>query len=652
MDGIAFLALSLSSPQMAERSGKGLVDKVLVIGRPFRGDVARMGRLAAAVVLVSAGVVACAPPGPASPVYCAGLKATMVVTAKSPLIVYGTAGNDVIAVTAGVHQVLGGAGNDTICADSVGSSLLGGDGNDLLIGGAGSDRLDGGNGNDLLIGAGGPDVLIGGPGTDTVSYADHTAAVTASPDGKADNGSAGEHDLIDPSVENLTGGSGNDTLTGSAAANVLSGGPGADRLLGGAGNDVLVGGPGNDDLTGMAGKDTKQGGAGANDCDTDPTDAAAAGCTYDPHTPTIQSIEVTTPQLNFRAGDRMVEYQVHASDVGSDIWTVDVGLCGPDGKADGTTETPAIFGSGTYSNGTWLGNQTLPDDAPTGTWSICSVQLLALDANYISYATNPAAGSNVRPMPTGNTWTVANDGTDHTAPVISDITITPSVDVTNQDATVTCDFSVLEVGSGLHEVDIDLRHLGSGSTPTQEHTVLASSDWQAGNPQLITPNAQGADGSGRYQATIVLPVGSAPGWWYANVRAVDLAGNQTVPYVTTNVIDTKPITDIPRLVDGEVSPGSTPGPKTVRLHLTSTRDEVTTVSPEITHPSGATGGFDLELVSGTATDGVWQGTFDVPADEIGNWSLSGVGVFDRLGVVREIPAADLATVSGRTWTTP
>ncbi len=129
-----------------------MVDTVLVIGTPFQGDVARMVRLAAALVLVSAGVVACAPPGPTSPVYCAGLKATMVVTAQSPLIVYGTAGNDVIAVTAGVHQVLGGAGNDTICADSVGSTLLGGDGNDLLIGGAGADRLDGGNGNDLLIG--------------------------------------------------------------------------------------------------------------------------------------------------------------------------------------------------------------------------------------------------------------------------------------------------------------------------------------------------------------------------------------------------------------------------------------------------------------------------------------------------------------------
>ncbi len=495
-------------------------------------------------------------------------------------------------------------------------------------------------------------MLIGGPGTDTVSYADHTAAVTASPDGKADNGSAGEHDLIDPSVENLTGGSGNDTLTGSAAANVLSGGPGADRLLGGAGNDVLIGGAGNDDLTGMTGKDTKEGGAGANACDTDPTDSAATACTYDPHTPTIQSIDITTPQLNFRAGDRMVEYQIHASDAGSAIWTVDVGLCGPDGKAGGTTQTPAIFGSGTYTNGTWLGNQTLPDDAPTGTWSICSVQLLAVDANYISYATNPAAGSNVRPMPAGNTWTVANDGTDHTAPVVSNITITPSVDVTNQDATVTCEFTVMEQGSGLSYVDVRLWTYGPGMTYPQSQDIRTSAgQWLTGDPQLIAPDSSGADGSGRYRATLVLPVGSKAGWWGVNLTVVDQAANQTDPYTWEKVTDSKPITDIPRLTGGEVIAGPTQSTKTVKVHLTSTRDEVTVVGAEITKPSGEMGGANLELVTGTDTDGVWQGTFDVPADESGNWSLSAIDVIDRLGVWRTIPASDLATISGRTWTT-
>ena len=47
-------------------------------------------------------------------------------------------------------------------------------------------------------------------------------------------------------IENATGGSGSDKLTGNKWANVLSGGAGNDILDGGKGADVLTGGPGGD----------------------------------------------------------------------------------------------------------------------------------------------------------------------------------------------------------------------------------------------------------------------------------------------------------------------------------------------------------------------------------------------------------------------
>ena len=43
-------------------------------------------------------------------------------------------------------------------------------------------------------------------------------------------------------IENVTGGSGNDTLTGDALANNFIGGAGTDLLKGAGGNDVLDGG--------------------------------------------------------------------------------------------------------------------------------------------------------------------------------------------------------------------------------------------------------------------------------------------------------------------------------------------------------------------------------------------------------------------------
>jgi Ca2+-binding RTX toxin-like protein len=57
------------------------------------------------------------------------------------------------------------------------------------------------------------------------------------------------------SVENVIGGSGNDTITGSAVANRLDGQGGNDTITAGAGNDVVIGGAGNDTMDGGSGND-------------------------------------------------------------------------------------------------------------------------------------------------------------------------------------------------------------------------------------------------------------------------------------------------------------------------------------------------------------------------------------------------------------
>jgi Ca2+-binding RTX toxin-like protein len=56
-------------------------------------------------------------------------------------------------------------------------------------------------------------------------------------------------------IENASGGSGDDTMTGNEVSNVLTGGGGGDTLTGGAGNDYLDGGTGNDAMTGGTGND-------------------------------------------------------------------------------------------------------------------------------------------------------------------------------------------------------------------------------------------------------------------------------------------------------------------------------------------------------------------------------------------------------------
>ena len=97
-----------------------------------------------------------------------------------------------------VENVTGGSGND---------ALLGGAPANVLSGGPGHDSLDGEAGNDVLDGGDGDDILAGGAGTDIVTYAGRVAPVTATLDGLANDGEAGEDDTVRTDVETVVGGS-------------------------------------------------------------------------------------------------------------------------------------------------------------------------------------------------------------------------------------------------------------------------------------------------------------------------------------------------------------------------------------------------------------------------------------------------------------
>jgi Ca2+-binding RTX toxin-like protein len=98
--------------------------------------------------------------------------------------------------------------------------------------------------------------LNGSGGTDTASY-NNSANIIATLGLNGANGSAtGDGTDVLINIENLQGGSGNDTLTGNEQANKLEGRVGNDTLNGGAGNDSLIGGAGADVLVGGDGNDT------------------------------------------------------------------------------------------------------------------------------------------------------------------------------------------------------------------------------------------------------------------------------------------------------------------------------------------------------------------------------------------------------------
>jgi Ca2+-binding RTX toxin-like protein len=190
---------------------------------------------------------------------------------------FGGLGNDTLQGGSGNDTFIGADGNDSILGDDGDDALFGGADSDSLGGGAGNDLLDGGEGNDQLIGASGTDTLLGAGGNDTITDSDGSTSV----DGGLGNDSVsitggvfnqtvlgGEGDDIVTifnaigSLNQVFGGTGNDSFTGGDATDSVFGGDGNDVLQPGNGSDFVDAGAGADSVSGFGGNDTILGGTG------------------------------------------------------------------------------------------------------------------------------------------------------------------------------------------------------------------------------------------------------------------------------------------------------------------------------------------------------------------------------------------------------
>lgn len=215
--------------------------------------------------------------------------------------IYTKGGNDIVQVTTSLTVPVGvdaGAGDDSIATGFGNDTLVGSRGNDTAISNPGADLLVGGKGVDWLLGGAGDDRYLfedqttidiafenKDAGTDHLDFGNLSSEVNVTADLLSDllgslsgldvlaNTSVGStligRVLILPGTranfENVTGGAGNDRITGNAAANNLRGGLGNDTLVGADGNDVLDGGLGDDRLEGGIGNDWLSGNAGNDD---------------------------------------------------------------------------------------------------------------------------------------------------------------------------------------------------------------------------------------------------------------------------------------------------------------------------------------------------------------------------------------------------
>ena len=192
-----------------------------------------------------------------------------------------------VTLIGGKFRLVGGEGNDTIVGTTLADTILGGRDNDVLRGGAGNDTYEvrgrdpahpnwqtysfegydsysDSSGSDRIVavsdnGSEGVDIGLNsfGPtsGIELIDATGTTGAVRLLGDWQANtfNFSATELRGSNFSIEL---GDGNDTLVGSAQANVVSGGYGNDQIRTLAGDDTIRGDGGNDVLDGGEGSDT------------------------------------------------------------------------------------------------------------------------------------------------------------------------------------------------------------------------------------------------------------------------------------------------------------------------------------------------------------------------------------------------------------
>ena len=196
-------------------------------------------------------------------VLCGGGGADILSASAGPASLYGDGGGSMM-INGGLVEcaAVTSGGKDTLTGGVHNDVLDGGGNNDALHAGDGADTLLGGDGDDVLQPGTGDDTVDGGDGKDALNYADRIAGVTASLPGPSGQTGTSESDVA-TNVETLTGGNGDDHLTGLAdAPTFIDGGKGHDQLFGGAVNDILFGGEGNDVLSGGDGTNQLMGGDG------------------------------------------------------------------------------------------------------------------------------------------------------------------------------------------------------------------------------------------------------------------------------------------------------------------------------------------------------------------------------------------------------
>ena len=276
--------------------------------------------------------------------------------------------------------------------------------------------------------------------------------------------------------------------------------------------------------------------------------------------------------------------------------------------------------SGTAQNGVWQGTITIPQGAAAGSWYYQGQ--VDDGVNDLNFVNEPGLSQN---LPAGAPGPVTvTDSSPTASPQVVSLSISPSsVDVSNGAASVT--FTA---------------DLTDGQNITQAYVWLqneAGSESESANLSLISGTAQ----NGVWQGTITIPQGAAAGSWYYQGQVDD--GVNDLNFVNEPGLSQ----NLPAGAPGPVTvtdSSPTASPQVVSLSISPSSVDVSNGAASVTFTADLTDGqnitqayvwlqneagsesesANLSLISGTAQNGVWQGTITIPQGAAaGSWYYQG-----------------------------
>ncbi|HVY78013.1 MAG TPA: calcium-binding protein [Solirubrobacterales bacterium] len=425
-----------------------------------------------------------------------------------------------------------------------------------------------------------------------------------------------DHLVGTPLADVICGAGGADTIEGRGGNDRLLGGPGPDTLVGGPGRDLLVGGPGNDMLRGGPAADLLRGGAGVNRCD-DRSVSAMSGCrkpgtprqqprrpsptvpslppapyfpppsspTREPETdtsaPSLQSLRVSTENVEIAAGDWWVRLTVSAWDE-SGVQSAVVEIEGPDGEP----WRDIALGSGTAGLTTLSTIVEVPDTTPVGDYRVSAVTLVDDLGNRVN-----RAESWLREYGMDAQFEVY-DGPDREAPNVVGISFRPgeSIDTSQGPVTVEVPIEVTDSGTGVKSVGLGIvRPLSKGPWPRPYRAVATLTS--------------GTERDGIWLAKFELPAGAAAGFYPVDELVVEDNAGHFRDLSASSLEEA----DLP---DGFTQVGA----------ADTTRPEITSfsVEPQVVHTAAGENEIDVEIGTRDTWSGV-DGTFDDPISRVRFW---------------------------------